>query len=86
VLNEAGSLARIDEKPQYDFLVNTGMYIVSPEALDLIPTTGVYHMTHLMEAAVSAGRTVGVFPVSEDAWIDVGQWKEYQRAADRLEL
>jgi dTDP-glucose pyrophosphorylase len=43
-------------------------------------------MTHLMEAAVSAGRTVGVFPVSEDAWIDVGQWKEYQRAADRLEL
>jgi dTDP-glucose pyrophosphorylase len=84
VLNDAGSLARINEKPRYDFLVNTGMYIVSPEALDLIPTTGVYHMTHLMEAAVAAGRTVGVFPVSEDAWIDVGQWKEYQRAADRL--
>ncbi len=84
VLNEAGSLARVDEKPQYDFLVNTGMYVVSPKALDLIPTTGVYHMTHLMEAAVSAGLTVGVFPVSEDAWIDIGQWKEYQRAADRL--
>ena len=84
VLNEGGSLARIDEKPQYDFLVNTGMYVVSPEALSLIPTAGVYHMTHLMEAAVAAGHTVGVFPVSEDAWIDVGQWKEYQRAADRL--
>ena len=84
VLNDGGSLARIDEKPQYDFLVNTGMYVVSPEALDLIPATGVYHMTHLMEAAVAAAQTVGVFPVSQDAWIDVGQWKEYQRAADRL--
>lgn len=86
VLNEAGSLARIDEKPQYDFLVNTGMYVLSPGVLDLIPETGVYHMTHLMEAAVTAGHSVGVFPVSEDAWIDIGQWKEYQRAADRLEL
>lgn len=86
VLNEAGSLARIDEKPQYDFLVNTGLYVVNPEALDLIPDGGIYHMTHLMEAAVDAGHTVGVFPVSGDAWIDVGQWKEYQRAADRLEL
>ena len=86
VLDQQGHLARIDEKPQYDFLVNTGMYVVSPSALELIPAEGVYHMTHLMEALVAAGKTVGVFPVSEDAWIDVGQWKEYQRAADRLEL
>ena len=86
VLNDGGSLARIDEKPRYDFLVNTGMYIVSPEALNLIPPHGTYHMTHLIEDAMAAERTVGVFPVSEDAWIDVGQWKEYQRAADKLEL
>jgi dTDP-glucose pyrophosphorylase len=84
VLNESGYLARIDEKPQYDFLVNTGMYVLSPTVLDLIPETGVYHMTHLMEAVVASGKTVGVFPVSEDAWIDVGQWKEYQRAGERL--
>jgi len=84
VLNESGSLARIDEKPQYDFLVNTGMYVVSPAVLDLIPATGVFHMTHLIEAALASGHTVGVFPVSEDAWIDVGQWKEYKRAEDRL--
>jgi len=86
LLNDAGSLERIDEKPQFDFIVNTGMYVVSPEALNLIPDNGIYHMTHLMDDAVKAGHTVGVFPVSEDAWIDVGQWKEYQRAADRLEI
>jgi dTDP-glucose pyrophosphorylase len=84
VLNKGGSLARIDEKPQYDFLVNTGMYVLSPGILDLIPETGVYHMTHLMEAAVAAGHSVGVFPISEHAWIDIGQWKEFQRAAERL--
>jgi len=84
VLNGGGSLERIDEKPSYDFLVNTGMYVISPDALNHIPPDGVFHMTHLIEAAVAAGQTVGVYPVSEDAWIDVGQWKEYQRATDRL--
>lgn len=84
VLNDSGSLARINEKPRYDFLVNTGMYVVNPEVLELIPKSRVFHMTHLMEAVISQGLTVGVFPVSEGAWIDVGQWHEYKRAAERL--
>lgn len=84
VLNESGSLASIHEKPSYDFLVNTGMYVLDAEMLSVIPATGAYHMTHLIEDVLKAGRTVGVFPISEDAWIDVGQWKEYARATERL--
>ena len=86
VLNSSGSLDHIKEKPKYDFLVNTGMYVVNPEMIDLIPTSGVVHMTHLIERAIDEGRTVGVFPIGEDAWIDIGQWKEYQRATEKLEL
>lgn len=84
VLNPDGSLSRIDEKPRYDFLVNTGMYVVSPKALDLIPASGVYHMTHLIGDVIDRDMTVGVFPISQDAWIDVGQWKEYKRASELL--
>ncbi len=36
-LEKGGSLARIKEKPQYSFLVNTGMYVVRRDRLDLIP-------------------------------------------------
>jgi dTDP-glucose pyrophosphorylase len=84
VLNSSGTLDRIDEKPAYDFLVNTGMYILDPHVLDLIPRSGIFHTTHLIKAAVDEGHSVGVFPVGEDAWIDVGQWREYQRATERL--
>jgi dTDP-glucose pyrophosphorylase len=84
VLNSSGTLDRIDEKPAYDFLVNTGMYVLDPHVLDLIPPSGAFHTTQLIKTAVEHGHTVGVFPVSEDAWIDVGQWREYQRATERL--
>jgi dTDP-glucose pyrophosphorylase len=84
VLNDAGSLASIQEKPSYDFLVNTGMYVLEADLLSLIPAAGVYHMPNLIEDVIKAGRTVGVFPISEDAWIDVGHWKEYERATERL--
>jgi dTDP-glucose pyrophosphorylase/CBS domain-containing protein len=84
VLDESGHLAALHEKPSYDFLVNTGMYVVEADTLSMIPSEGVYHMTDLIADAIKAGRTVGVFPVSEDAWIDIGQWKEYERATERL--
>jgi NDP-sugar pyrophosphorylase family protein len=84
VLNSAGSLSHMNEKPRYDFLVNTGMYVLNAEVLELIPEHGTFHMTDLIDAALEHGASVGVFPVSANAWIDVGQWKEFQRVAERL--
>jgi dTDP-glucose pyrophosphorylase len=84
ILNDSGSLATIREKPKYDFLVNTGMYVLDSATLAMIPHQGVYHMTNLIDDLIKAGRTVGVFPISEDAWIDIGQWSEYKRATERL--
>ena len=79
-LNENGELAHINEKPQYDFLINTGLYVLNPEVLKLIPKNKFYHITHLIEDAKNQGMNVGVFPVDDDAWIDVGQWSEYKKA------
>ena len=36
------------------------------------------------EDAKNIGKKVGVFPIDDDAWIDVGQWAEYQHTMDRL--
>ena len=48
-LNGDGQLNRINEKPEYHFLVNTGMYILNPSVLDLIPYNKMYHITDLIE-------------------------------------
>ena len=36
-LNSDGYLSNINEKPQYDFLINTGLYVLNPSVLKLIP-------------------------------------------------
>ena len=81
-LNGEGHLSHINEKPHYDFLINTGLYVLNPNVLKLIPENKFYHITHLIEDAKSQGKKVGVFPIDDDAWIDIGQWAEFQKAVD----
>ena len=78
-LNVEGELSHINEKPKYDFLINTGLYILSSDILELIPENRFYHITHLIEEAINQGKKVGVFPIDDDAWIDVGEWAEYKK-------
>ena len=83
-LNGDGHLSHINEKPHYDFLINTGLYVLNPDMLKLIPENKFYHITHLIEDAKNKGKKVGVFPIDDEAWIDVGQWAEYQKAVKQL--
>ena len=83
-LNSNGNLSIINEKPRYDFLINTGLYVLNPNVLELIPKNKLFHFTHLIEEAMKQGNKVGVYPIDDDAWIDVGQWAEYQHAVERL--
>ena len=83
-LNVDGHLSHINEKPKYDFLINTGLYVLNPDVLKLIPENRFYHITHLIEDAKNKGKKVGVFPIDDDSWIDVGQWAEYRKAVERL--
>lgn len=83
-LEKGGSLARIAEKPQYSFLVNTGMYVVRRDRLDLIPEQARCDMTDYIEKIKSEGGRIGVFPIGENAWTDTGEWTEYRKAIDSL--
>ncbi len=84
-LNGGGSLERIKEKPEYNFLVNAGMYVLNPVVLELIPDNQLFHITQLIEKIKENGGQIGVYPVSEKAWIDVGQWAEYRKALKVIE-
>ena len=83
-LNKDGHLDHINEKPTYDFLINVGLYILNPDVLKLIPENKFYHITHLIEDAKNKGKKVGIFPIDDDAWVDVGEWTEYQKAVEQL--
>ena len=75
-----GALTGFTEKPVFTYLVNTGAYILEPELLDEIPTTGEFHMTELIAKIHARGGRVGIYPISDGSWLDVGTWDEYRKA------
>lgn len=81
---KGGALSRIEEKPEMNYLVNTGFYVLEPGVLAEIPAGDIFHMTHLIEKVMARGGKVGVFPVSEGAWLDMGDWYEYDKMRGRL--
>lgn len=81
---ENGLLKSINEKPELNFKVNTGMYILEPHLLNEIPENTFFHITHLMENIIKRNGKVGVFPVSEGAWLDVGNWSEYNETLKKM--
>lgn len=74
---EDGLLKSIQEKPELTFKINTGMYVLEPQLINEIPQDEFYHITFLIEKLMKEGRRVGVYPVNEGSWIDVGNWDEY---------
>ena len=83
-LTKKGFLSGITEKPKFDFLINAGMYIINPEILKLIPKNKFFNMTDLIDAANKRKKQVGVYPIDDSLWTDVGQWSEYHKAIDRF--
>ena len=53
------------------------MYILEPHLINEIPQNEFYHITYLIEKLVKENRRVGVFPINEGSWRDVGNWEEY---------
>ena len=83
-LNKDGHLSHINEKPQFDFLINAGLYVLNPEVLNIIPENTEYHITTLIEDIKNSGKSVGVYPIDDNSWIDIGQWAEYKKAVEKL--
>jgi len=80
--SKGGILKSIAEKPDLTFQVNTGVYILEPHLLDEIPANKRFDITFLIENIKKRKGIVGVFPVSENSWIDIGDWTEYRNALD----
>ncbi|MCX4350005.1 MAG: nucleotidyltransferase family protein [Lachnospiraceae bacterium] len=81
---ENGEIINIEEKPQLSYLINTGMYLFKPEIISLIPDGVTFHMTDLIYAVMKNGGKVGMYPISEDSFLDMGEFSEMRRMEENL--
>lgn len=80
-----GNISSIVEKPSISSIVNTGFYVLSPRFLDMIPEGEFSNITDVLQACIENGEKVGMYPVSEDRWMDMGQMNELQKMIDRFD-
>lgn len=78
-IENGGILKNIKEKPKYDLLVNTGMYLFNTDILKFIPRNKFFNIPDLIKKLEKPRKKIGVYPVSEKSWIDVGKLTEYKK-------
>lgn len=78
-----GILLQLNEKPKTNYQINAGLYVLEPEIFSYIKDNEFLHITTLLTRLVNDNKNVGVFPVSEKSWSDMGNWTEYLRIINR---
>lgn len=84
-LNEEGCISEIQEKPEYSYLANTGMYVLEPEVLKDVLDGEFYNLPDIVKNYMRNNIQVGIYPISEQAWMDMGQLSEMKDMINRIE-
>ena len=84
-LGSEGEIKDVTEKPEMNFLTNTGVYVVEPRVIDELREGEAIGFPDIMERYRHAGEKVGVYPVSENSWMDMGQMEELENMRRKIE-
>lgn len=82
--NEDGSILALKEKPTFEFLTNTGFYVIEPSFLDYIPDRTFIHITDIIQICINENLKVGAYPIQEKSWMDMGQIEELEKMKERM--
>lgn len=80
VAQAGGRFVGIEEKPMHRHYVNSGIYVLDPAILELLPESGYFDMPSLFDSLMQKDPSAAaVFPLRE-YWCDIGQVADLERA------
>lgn len=85
VEGKESAIRDIEEKPKFSFLTNVGVYVLEPEVIENINEGEFVDMPDIITKCINSHKKVGVFPVSGDSWLDMGQIEEMKQMTAALE-
>ena len=74
-----GVIEGLEEKPVHRFLVNAGIYVLSPRALQLVPKDSFFDMPALFDAMAEKSMRTRAHRI-DGYWLDIGHLPDYERA------
>jgi len=85
-VSDDGQAVALKEKPSMSFITNTGFYVIEPEFLNMIPENTFIHITDVIQKCIDTSKRVGVYKISEDKWLDMGQMEEMEKMRQKLNI
>lgn len=82
--SEGGEINSFEEKPQLSFFTNTGYYILEPDIFKYINSNENIGMPDIIDRMRKDGLKVGIYPIGENAWLDMGQFDSMESMERRL--
>ena len=83
-INDNKFFERIEEKPRYEFLINTGVYLINKKVISTIKPNKKLDMNTLINKIKAKKFKIGIYPINEKSWIDVGQWDKYNKFVSKI--
>lgn len=81
---DGGALEGFREKPRMSFFTNTGCYFVEPRVVEEMRPGESVGFPTIIEGYRQRGEHVGIYPVSEKSWLDMGQFDSMEQMKERL--
>lgn len=81
-----GLALSMQEKPSFFYNTNTGLYVIEPSFLDRIPENKPVHITDVIQGCIACGDRIGVYLISDEEWMDMGQFEELEKMKGRMGL
>lgn len=72
------------EKPRIATNVNTGLYLIEPEFVKMIPANTKIDITDMIQRCMDEGKKVGAYLVDEEQWMDMGQLEELEKMKEKM--
>jgi len=85
-VDERQKIREMVEKPTYMMLVNIGIYFVEPEVFHYLSDKEKVDFPTLIGRVKEDGKAVGVYPITNDSWLDMGQVNSYEHAREVLRM
>lgn len=73
----------LEEKPEYTFYINGGVYCLSEKIVKYIPKDEEYNMTDLIEDVINNNGRSGVYQITE-YWSDIGRLEDFKKANEDI--
>lgn len=84
-VDEDSLVTEIEEKPYFNRVIVSGVYVVDPAVVEIIPEGQPLGMDGLIRMLIDRGMRVTCYPI-ETGWFDMGQFEEYRNLLKHFEV